>query len=306
MDNTKRIISLLPSSTEIAASLGHGDQLVGRSHECDFPVGLDHLPVLTSPKFNPQGSSFAINKEVSEILKYGLSVYELNTGLLEELQPDIILTQSQCEVCAVSMKDVEEAVCQLVSSSPAVVNLEPNSLQDVFNDIVKVGEALGEEEKASTLTREIQEQLGQIRDKVTGLPCPKIACIEWLDPIMLAGNWVPEMVEIAGGENVLSAKDEHSHYFKWEQVQAADPDVIAIMPCGFDILRTLEEMHLLMEQPGWVGLKAVKNEQVFVTDGNQFFNRPGPRVKESVEILAEILHPSVFEKKHLGKGYVNL
>ena len=300
----KRIISLLPSSTEIAASLGYGDQLVGRSHECDFPGGLDHLPVLTSPKFNPQGSSFAINKEVSEILKYGLSVYELNTELLEELQPDIILTQSQCEVCAVSMKDVEEAVCQLVSSQPAIVNLEPNSLQDVYNDITKVGQALGVEDKASRLLRSIEEELSLVQGKVAGLQAPTIACIEWLDPIMLAGNWVPEMVEIAGGENVLSAKDEHSHYFQWEEIRAVDPEVIAVMPCGFGIQRTLHEMRLLTSLPGWTDLQAVKNERVFVTDGNQFFNRPGPRVKESVEILAEILHPEIFDKRHLGSGYV--
>ncbi len=301
-----RIVSLLPSSTEIAVSLGYGDKLVGRSHECDFPAGIDRLPALTAPKFNPEGSSFSINQEVSEILRYGLSVYQLNTELLEELRPDIIITQSQCEVCAVSMKDVEEAVCQLVSSNPVIVNLEPNSLQDVFDDIGRVGDALKANDKATELLSVIRECLRYIQSKTSHLDRPRIVCIEWLDPIMLAGNWVPEMVEIAGGKNILSEKDEHSHYFKWEEIRLEDPEVIAIMPCGFNIERTLEEIDRLTGLPGWHSLQAVKNNKVFITDGNQFFNRPGPRVKESVEILAEILHPEVFPEKHFGTGYIKL
>lgn len=306
MDNAKRIISLLPSSTEIAASLGYGDQLVGRSHECDFPEGIESLPVLTAPKFNPGGTSLEIDKEVSEILRYGLSVYQLDVEKLEALKPDYIITQSQCEVCAVNMKDVEAAVCELISSNPAIINLEPNSLKDVFDDILRVGAALDATVRAEALVDTMQLAFGNIKRMTTGLPKPRIACIEWLDPIMLAANWVPELVEIAGGENVLATKGQHSHYFKWEQVMAEDPEVIAIMPCGFNIDRTMQEIKLLTDLPGWDTLQAVKYNRVFVTDGNQYFNRPGPRIKESAEILAEILHPKVFEARHLGKGYILL
>ncbi|TRX55531.1 cobalamin-binding protein [Fulvivirga sp. M361] len=301
-----RIVSLLPSSTEIADALGFRDRLVGRSHECDFPAGIGSLPILTSPKFNPKGSSLQIDKEVRQILRYGLSVYQLDVEQLEELKPDYIITQSQCEVCAVNMKDVEAAVCQLISSNPTIINLEPNSLRDVLDDVDKVGEALDVKGRAQELVSSMQSVFAKIRDITSGLNRPRIACIEWLSPIMLAGNWVPELVEIAGGENVLAAKDQHSHYFKWEEIRLEDPEVIAVMPCGFDIDRTMEEIGLLTDLPGWDELKAVKNDRVFVTDGNQYFNRPGPRIKDSAEILAEILHPEVFEKQHLGKGYVPL
>ena len=208
-----RIVSLLPSSTEIVTELGLKDCLVGRSHECDFPEGIESLPILTSPKFNPDGSSEDINKDVGEILRYGLSVYELDVGLLEKLRPDYIVTQSQCEVCAVNMKDVEAAVCQLISSKPTIIDLEPNSLNDVFNDIKRVGQALGNLTEAENLLHSINETIESVSTAVKELHKPRLAAIEWLSPIMLAGNWVPELVEIAGGVNVLSVKDEHSHYF---------------------------------------------------------------------------------------------
>jgi len=306
MITNPRIVSLLPSSTEIADVLGFTNQLVGRSHECDFPAGIDHLPALTAPKFNPNGSSLQINNEVSEILRFGLSVYKLDVDLLEELKPDFILTQSQCEVCAVSMKEVEEAACQLISSNPVIVNLEPNSLEDVLTDIRRVGEALDVSGKAESFLTGVKNALKAMKKKTAILDKPNIACIEWLSPIMLAGNWVPELVEIAGGKNVLSAKDEHSHYFKWEEIRQEDPDVIAIMPCGFGIERTMQEISLLTDLEGWSELRAVRNNQVFVTDGNHYFNRPGPRILESAEILAEIMHPEMFPSKHLGKGYIRL
>ncbi|MEM9857025.1 MAG: cobalamin-binding protein [Bacteroidota bacterium] len=299
-----RIVSLLPSSSEIVVSLGFEDSLVGRSHECDFPTHLKQLPVLTAPKFNPNGSSLEINEDVSEILRYGLSVYKLDVKLLEELEPDFVVTQSQCEVCAVNMKEVEAAVCQLISSEPTIINLEPNSLQDVFDDIARVGEALDASKKATTIMYGIKDSFESIRKKTAKAPKPKLATIEWLDPIMLAGNWVPELVEIAGGESVLSIKDEHSHYFSWEQIRDEKPDVIAVMPCGFNIERTMKEMHLLTTLPGWYDMDAVKNKRVYVTDGNQYFNRPGPRLKESAEILSEILHPELFAPHHLGTGYI--
>ncbi len=301
-----KIVSLLPSSTEILCRLGFKNYLVGRSHECDFPEGVSHLPVLTAPKFNKYVDSATINKSVAALLEHGLSVYKLDTDLLESLAPDFIVTQSQCEVCAVSMKDVEKAACALMSSNPIIINLEPNNLDDVYDDILKTALALGVADKGSEVRREIQESLSAIESKTQGLEHPSIACIEWLDPLMLAANWVPELVEIAGGTNVLAKKGTHSNFYKWEDIRVQDPDIIAVMPCGFGIDRTLEEMDLLTNLPGWKDLRAVRNQKVFITDGNQFFNRPGPRLLESTEILAEILHPKLFNFGHQQKSYSTL
>ncbi|MEO1054173.1 MAG: cobalamin-binding protein [Bacteroidota bacterium] len=307
MSEKPSIVSLLPSSTEIACALGFKDNIVGRSHECDYPGGLSSLPVLTAPKFNEFGTSIEINDQVRDILKFGMSVYKLDVSLLESLKPDYIITQSQCEVCAVSMSDVEAAVCELISSNPQIVNLEPNSLDDVYGDFMTVAKALGVPERGEELVKKIKQRLHEISALTSKLENkPRVLTIEWLSPIMTAGNWVPEMIDIAGGENLLSSAGEHSHYHEWEEVKALDPDIIVIMPCGFDIDRTMKEIELLTALKGWSDLRAVKGGDVFVTDGNQYFNRPGPRIMESVEILAEIFHPESFQNKHLGTGYIRL
>ena len=299
-----RIVSLIASATEIVCALGFEDCMVGRSHECDFPQSVERLPVCSSSKVDVDGSSRAIDDQVRAIVADALSVYRVDAGLLDELAPTVIVTQTQCEVCAVSLKDVEQAVCELVASEPRIVSLAPMDLGDVFDDIRTVAGALGHPERAERLNAGLTARLDSIRDRSRELAeRPTIACIEWIDPLMHAENWVPELVEIAGGRVMLGEAGRHSGYFEFEQVIEADPDVIAVMPCGFDIPRTAAEMPPLVAQPGWSDLSAVRSGRVFLTDGNQYFNRPGPRVVESAEILAELLHPEVFDSGHRGSGW---
>jgi len=216
----------------------------------------------------------------------------------------VIVTQTQCEVCAVSLRDVEEAVCEVVRSEPRIVPLAPMALGDVFDDIEAVAGALGIPDRGRELAAELKARLDVLRTRAAGLGSrPRIACIEWIDPPMHAGNWVPELVEIAGGKVMAGEPGRHSGYFEFEELLSMDPDVIAVMPCGFDIARTGAEMPALAAQPGWNDLSAVRGGRVFLTDGNQYFNRPGPRVVESAEILAELLHPDEFGFGHRDSGW---
>ena len=300
-----RIVSLIASATEIVSALGFEDQLVGRSHECDYPPTIKLLPQLTSPKFKVEGSSLEIDQRVKSIVEEALSVYRVDARMLEELAPTHIITQSQCEVCAVSLKDVEQAVCELTSSRPVIVSLEPNSLDDVWTDILRVGEALGAATRAEELIYELQSRMDDIVQRTHWLDSnPGVAYIEWIDPLMAGGNWMPELVQMAGGANLFGEAGKHSPWMTWEQLVTKDPDIIFVSPCGFDIQRTLQEMHLLSGKPEWNSLKAVAGGRVFVADGNQYFNRPGPRLAESLEILAEIIHPNVFHFGHEGSGWV--
>lgn len=300
-----RVISLIASATEIVAALGYREQLVGRSHECDYPADVAELPMCSEPKIDVHGSSRSIDEQVRGLVHDGLSVYRVDAKLLDRLRPSVIITQSQCEVCAVSLKDVEAAVCDVVSSQPKVVSLEPMGLEDVWSDILTVGEALGDRSRAEALVAELRSRLDALRAETAKQDHrPTLACVEWIDPLMNAGNWVPELVDIAGGKNLFGYAGKHSTDMTWDALIAADPDVIAVMPCGFDIPRTREEMPLLAERPEWRGLSAVRNNRVYLTDGNQYFNRPGPRLVESAEIFAELLHPGQFNFGHEGTGWI--
>ncbi len=300
-----RIVSLIASATEIVCALGFERELVGRSHECDHPAFVSRLPACSSSKVKVGAVSRAIDDQVRTIVSEGLSVYRVNPDLLNRLAPTVIVTQTQCEVCAVSLRDVEEAVCELVTSQPAIVSLEPMSLGDVWEDIRKVASALGDPGRGDDLVTRLKARLQGIRARTEPVRTrPSIACIEWIDPLMSAANWMPELVECAGGRNLFGEPGKHSGYFDFDRLAAADPDVIAILPCGFDIERTCREMPPLATHPGWPELAAVRNGRVFVTDGNQYFNRPGPRVVESAEILAEILHPERFDFGHRGTGWI--
>jgi len=286
-----RIVSLIASATEIVCALGFEDQLVGRSHECDFPEWVQRLPVCTGPKFDIHGSSAEIDRRVKEALRDSLSVYQVDEARLRELGPDVLVTQSQCEVCAVSLKDVEQAVCGWLESRPRIVSLAPNALADVWTDIRAVARALGVPERGEALVARLQERLEAIsKDARADAERPTVACIEWLEPLMAAGNWVPELVEMAGGINLFGIAGAHAPWMTWEQLAAADPEVIVLMPCGWDIARTRQEMPVMTRQWEWPHLRAVRNGRVYLTDGNQYFNRPGPRLVESLEILAEVLH----------------
>ena len=301
---TNRIITLIASATEIVCALGFEDQLVGRSHECDYPSSTASLPVCSSSKIEVKANSKSIDDQVRTIVADGLSVYRVDAELLDRLAPTVIITQTQCEVCAVSLKDVEKAVCELVGSQPRIVSLEPMSLSDVWKDIRIVASDLGDPARGNDLVARLTDRLEALRTETASAESrPSIACIEWIDPLMTAGNWVPELVECAGGENLFGEPGKHSGYFDIEQLAEADPDVVAIMPCGFGIERSCREMAPLAAHPIWRELSAVKQGRVVMTDGNHFFNRPGPRMVESAEILSEFLHPGRFDFGHRGRGW---
>ena len=299
-----RVISLIPSATEIVAALGCADQLVGRSHECDFPESVKKLPICTAPRLDLSGSSADIDKRVKDALKTAIAVYEVDAELLEALDPDVIITQSQCEICAVSLKDVETAVCDWTGKNVQIVSLEPMSLNDVFEDIKRVAAALNVETAGEGLIKNMKGRISAIQEKTKNLPThPRIACIEWTEPMMAAGNWVPEMVAIAGGQDPLGKAGEHSPWMGWDELLEAKPDVVAFMPCGYDLTRTKSETDSVVNEPQWQELPAVKQGRTYITNGSDFFNRPGPRLIESLEILAEILHPETFQFGHEGKGW---
>jgi iron complex transport system substrate-binding protein len=302
-----RIVSLIASATEIVCALGFEEQLVGRSHECDFPESVKRLPVCTAPKFDVNGSSAAIDQRVKAVVQEATSVYRIHADVLQAQRPDVIITQAQCEVCAVSVRDVEQAVCTWLDPRPKLVSLEPNCLADVWTDIGRVAEALGATERGAELIHGLQKRMRDIAERARGLAArPTVACLEWLDPLMAAGNWMPELVELAGGVNLFGTAGKHAPWMTWEQLRARDPDVIVALPCGLDLERTRTEMAMLTAKPGWSELRAAQAERVYVTDGNQFFNRPGPRLVESLEILAEILHPGAFPFGHQGTGWQRL
>ena len=298
------VVSLLPSITEIVCALGAGKRLVGRSHECDFPSEVASLPVLTEPKLDPDASSRAIDDRVKQLVSDGLSVYRVHAEKLRELAPSLILTQDQCEVCAASLDDVEQALADWMGTRPRVLSLNPRTLGDVWSDISRLAAALGIPERGHDLCEELATRVAEVAEKTQRVrPHPSVACIEWIDPLMAAGNWVPELVTLAGGRNLLGESGAHSPWLGADALEAADPDVIVALPCGFDLARTRSELPALSDTPVWKALRAVRAGRVYVTDGNQYFNRPGPRLVESLEILAEILHPDLFSPSHQGSGW---
>lgn len=296
-----RVVSLIASATEIVCALGLEESLVGRSHECDFPLTVKKLPVCTRPKFDVSGTSRQIDERVKSILKDALSVYSVDEGLLESLRPDVIVTQTQCEVCAVSLKDVEKAVHGKLPASCRIVSLEPNRLEDIWSDISRVAAALGTPRRGDELVAGLKDRINMLAGKAKTLAArPQVACIEWIDPLMAAGNWMPALVELAGGINLFGEAGRHSPWMTWEELRRRDPDIIVCLPCGFDLERTRQEAPALTGLPGFDELKAAKTGRVYLADGNQYFNRPGPRVVESLEILAEIFHPEAFDFGHKG------
>jgi iron complex transport system substrate-binding protein len=299
-----RIVSLIASATEIVCALGLEEHLVGRSHECDYPPSVLRLPVCTEPKFDIHGSSGQIDQRVKAVLQEGLSVYRVHADMLKQLQPDVIITQTQCEVCAVSQRDVERATAEWLEERPQVVSLAPNALADVWTDIERVAQALSIAARGDELVSGLRARMTDIANRSRSLSDrPTVGCIEWIEPLMASGNWMPELVEMAGGVNLFGKTGHHAPWLTWDELRQRDPEVIVVLPCGFDIPRTCQEMAALVRRPAWADLRAVRGQRVFLTDGNQYFNRPGPRLVESLEILAEILHPDCFQFGHQGKGW---
>lgn len=300
----ERIVSLIASATEIVHSLGLGSEQVGRSHECDFPDEVRALPVCTKPAIEVNGSSADIDRRVKDRVANAISVYEVFEDELERLRPTHIITQTQCRVCAVSLEDVERALMGSISSRPKLVALEPNSLGDIWEDIRRVAAACGVVSRGEDVVAALRGRMDRITALARTSPCcPRAACIEWHEPLMSSGNWVPELVERANGENLFGQARQHSPWMSWDELLAADPEVIVTMPCGFDLDRTRQEMYWLTARPEWAKLRAVKGGHVYLVDGNQYMNRPGPRIVESLEILAEILHPELFEPKLKGAAW---
>ena len=306
--NITKIVTLIPSATEIVAFLGQKNSIVGRSHECDYPKDLNNVVKLTSPKINVDGTSDEINKQINSILENSLSVYKVNVEKLKELNPDFIITQAHCEVCAVSFAEVKNIVDKYFNRKTKIISLEPNTLNDVFNDIKRVAKDLNiENESNNKLIENLKIRLKKIKNlSAIQKQKPLVACIEWIDPLMIAGNWIPEMVEIAGGTNILGKSGDNSHWIKFEEIIDQNPEIIIFIPCGFNIEKTKKELdNYIKKNNSLRSLKAYKNHKLFVADGNQFFNRPGPRLIESLEIFAEIIHPNIFDFNHKGVGWIN-
>ena len=284
-----RIVSLVPNGTEILFALGAGDLVVGVSHECDFPPEARTRPVLTGSALTPGMSAAEVDQAVSAQVGSGLSLYTLDEARIAELAPDVIVTQELCPVCAVSTEQVDGAVRPL-PRCPDLVSLDPRTIADVFADIRRVGEITGHSGDAEALLRSLEERLAAVRARVAGRPRPRVVALEWLDPPFAGGHWVPEMIEAAGGIDAIARPGDHSRRLTWEDIRAADPDHVVVMPCGFDEAGAREQIGLLADHPEWNALRAVREGLVHPVDANGCFSRPGPRLVDGIERMAALLH----------------
>lgn len=278
-----RIISLVPNGTEILFAVGAGDLVVGVSHECDYPAEARTRPVLTGSALMPGMSSAEVDKAVAAQVGSGESLYTLDEARIAELAPHLIVTQQLCPVCAVSTAQVDGAV-QPLPRCPEVLSLDPRTLADVMADIRRVGEATGRTAEAEALVRSLERRLDAVRARVQGRPRPRVAALEWLDPPFAGGHWVPEMIEIAGGTDVFAKPGDHSARLTWEQVREADPDVVVAMPCGYDEAGAAAQLALLGDRP------ELRGRRVCPVDANGCFSRPGPRLVDGIERLADLFH----------------
>jgi iron complex transport system substrate-binding protein len=285
-----RICSLLPGATEIAYLLGLGDQIVGVTHECDYPAEARYKRVIVRSAIDPNSmSSQEIDRKVGELLQSGKGLYTIDEQALLEIAPDMILTQGLCDVCALDYNDVVKAAARL-ASAPAIVSLNPHSLNDVLEDILRVGAATARELSAESLVRDLRRRIDEIGFREPNYR-PRVVCLEWFDPLYVAGHWVPEIVALAGGHDVLGRAGEPSFKIDWSAVRDAKPDVMLLMPCGFDVRRAVRESSPLRALPSWDELPAVKRGNVYAFNGSAYFSRPGPRLVNGLEILARVLQP---------------
>jgi iron complex transport system substrate-binding protein len=305
LTHPRRIVSLLASGTELVCALGAGERLVGRSHECDYPQWVTQLPSLSRPTFDIEGSSRQIDERVRARLREGAPLYEVDEAALRALAPDVILTQTHCEVCAVSPSQLAHGAqggfVRLVREP--VVALQTGTLEGILDGFRAVARVLGCEAEGEALIGDIRARLDAVSSATRDLPHPSVACLEWIDPPFPMGNWGPELVERAGGCHVLGAPGQHSTAVAWDEVRKADPEVLVVAPCGFGMERTIGEMQTLEQQEGWRDMRAVREGRVFVADGNLYFNRSGPSVFDSVRILAEILHGDALDPTFKGRAW---
>ena len=300
-----RIISLLAGATELVCALGAQRELVGRSHECDWPAEVRRLPALTEPTFDTAASSVQIDADVRRLMRDHQPLYQVDVKRLLQLKPDVVITQVHCDVCAPGPADVARDAPMELASLPQMVSMQASTIDGIVDDFRCVAKTISRISECEQLVHGIQKKLDETSHRVANLERPTIACIEWIDPIFTMANWAPRLVEIAGGTPLLSQSGVHSAATTWERVREADPQFILVAPCGFDIARTKREMHLLAARPGWRELKAVRDKRVFIADGNRYFNRAGPSLFDSAQILAQILHPQEFPPTHRGTAWEN-
>jgi iron complex transport system substrate-binding protein len=295
---------LLPSATEIVCELGLQADLVGRSHECDFPAGIENLSVCSRPRYSAKGTSPEISKAVSTILQEALSIYRVDAETIKNLHPTHIITQSQCAVCAVSTEELRDALREYTGMDDVtIVDLNPESLDHVYANIGLVADTLDVHNEGQRLVVRMQESFDAIHSvSEKSERKPHIAHIEWIDPMMVAGHWMIPLIELAGGANVFP--DGRKRWITFDDLRRQDPDKILIAPCGFSITRARQDMELLTRNSAWSTLSAVHNNEIYISDGSDYFNRPGPRLIDSLEILAEIFHPSLFPPKHFPQGWI--
>ena len=294
-----KICSLLPSATEVIALLGLSDELVGISHECDYPPSIKHVPVMVEPMIPSHGlASDDIDRQVRQLVASGQRLYRLNDHLLREAQPDLILSQDLCHVCAVTPDQLHNALCSM-SRQPTVLTLNPSTIHDVIDDVVRIGDAAGRSAEGHRLATQLRDRLEAIRTRVQDISHrPRVVCIEWLSPLYVAGHWVPEMVQLAGGHDVLAQPGSPSRVVTWDDIMAAAPDVLIVMPCGFSVERTHTELSQLLQQPDQWRLSQNLAQRTFLVDASSYFSRPGPRLIDGIELLAAILHPSDHNHVH--------
>jgi iron complex transport system substrate-binding protein len=300
-----RIVSLLPSATEICFALGLGQSLVGVTHECDFPPQAAYKTVMTRSQLHLEGATPSdVDRHVKAALHEGSSLYALDQEGLRRARPDVILTQELCEVCAVAYRQVLDAA-KVLPGRPTVLSLEPRNLADVLRSIADVGQVTGARERAAELVRGLWARLDAVRGAVAGKERRRVVCLEWLDPLMVAGHWVPDQVDAAGGIDVLGESGARSRVITPEELAAAQPEVIISMPCGYRLDESATQAQALTVIEGWAKLPAVVAGQVYAVDGSWYFNRPGPRVVDGIEMLAKILHPEAW-RGPVPQGYERL
>ncbi len=286
-----RIVSLLPAATEIVAGLGALDLLVGRSHACDFPAAVETLPALTQPRIDPLQPSALLDRAVRATLEAALSIYRIDADALRRLQPDLVLTQTLCAACAVHPNALAAALRSWTGAQPVIIALEAMRIDEVYAEITDIAAALGRRLAGEALVTRIGARFAGVSARITPRRPVRVVAIEWLDPLMAGGNWLPELIEIAGGDPLLAHTGARSPWLTADALVAADPDTLLLMPCGFTLERVCAEASGFLARREIAGLRAVREGRVFALDGNAYFNRPGPRLADSAEILAEILHP---------------
>lgn len=295
-----KLVSFLPSATEILYELGVGDDVLAVTHECNYPAEAKSKPRVIHSSFDPQKmSSQEIDKKVIELVSSGQDIYILDEQVLKKANPDLIVAQGICEVCSPYTREIDKAVT-LLGGRPQVLVLDPKNLDDILQNIITVGEKVDRQDKAKDFVLKLQKRISHIKD-TSKISRPKVVCIEWLDPLFSAGHWVPQMVDIAGGINGISSTGEKSRKMQIDEIVQFDPDIIILMPCGFDVSRTILEYEKLSEDRQWKKIKAVNRGEVYAVNANEYFSKPGPRTVTGLEILAKIIHPDTFRSLQVPK-----